>query len=66
MLDAPRIKPFITTPWGHNKERTLLLLRPGIEVDGMYMPCETLASQFTADEYSHRPAHAQQEHEMVP
>lgn len=37
VLDAPRIKPFVTTPWGHNKERTLLLLKPGVKVDGMYI-----------------------------
>lgn len=35
VLDAPRIKPLLTIPWDHEKERTLLLLKPDIKINGM-------------------------------
>lgn len=56
VLDAPRIKPFVKIPWGQDGERTLLLLKPGIKVDGM--SCKLLALEFTADESLRRPIHA--------
>lgn len=34
VLDAPRIKPVLTIPWGHARERTLLLLKPDVKVNG--------------------------------
>lgn len=56
VLDAPRIKPFVKTPWRQDGERTLLLLKPSIKVDGM--ACKLLALEFTADGFLHRPIHA--------
>lgn len=64
VLDAPRMKPFLTVPWGYNQERSVLLFKPGVQAYGM--ACENPPSEFTADEYLRSSIHPQQKDEVVP